>query len=391
MRNASGVLPGEPAVAVATSEPRQIELANRTLSMDTLLRKYQWVGRLLMIAAVVSLLALIANHIIAAQLAPLTVPKLPGFKTTQQKGGESNTSPTSNPDRWDGALSSRCLFGCADQEDKPKKCPGGCPDDKECKDGVCVPKKPVQQPESNVPVESDLNVKLMGCMVADNPDYSLAMIQDGKSQETYVVGPGDFLPGDARVERIERDRIYVRRNGRLEFIRLEKTIGGTPSPVSVNTGSLGNTSPRPSLTGAMNKSKGSKDDKPTHGADFARENNDEGGGGVVRKSSGNNYVLSGDQLERKLEDPKNVVDDIRIIPNFQKGKRQGLKVVGVSPNGLYSELGLESGDVIHSINGERLSKQSDAQRLVDGLRSSENFSVVVERDGQKVEKEYKIE
>lgn len=346
--------------------------------MDTLLRKYQWAGRLLVIGAAVSLLAVIANHIIASQLAPLTVPKLPGYQQKQKKGVERQRT---NPDRWDQMLVSRCPFGCSGEEEEPKTCPNGCPEGKECQDGVCVPTEESQKPTSDVPVESDLNVKLMGCMVADRSEYSLAMVQDGGSQQTYVVSKGDFLPGEAKVVRIERDRIFVQRNGQLEFIRLERTIGGDPSPVSINalpnsvrgaTNNVANPAARKNLAAAAAE-------KPS------------GGGSLVRESEGNKYVLSKEKVHEKLKNPKELAREARVVPNYKEGKRRGIKLVGVSPSGLYSELGFETGDVLHSVAGRDVNKQTDARRLIKGLKEKDTISVVVERDGKKMEKSFHLE
>ena len=344
--------------------------------MDTLFRKYQWVLRLAAIAAAVTLVAIIVNHVVASQLAPLTVPKLPGYKVAgggADDGGGGDTS-TTDPTAWANQLTSRCYFGCADTEADKRTCPDGCDEGEECKKGICVPTETKNGPKSDVPVESDLNVKLLGCMVANNPDYSLAMIQSGDSQQTYVVSPGDFLPEDSEVVRIKRDRIFIRRDGQLEFIRLEKTIGGDPSPTSVSTRGLSN-SPNLQVGGG-------------------------GGGGIasaagssdlVRESSGDKVVLSKQALEEATKNPEDLAQDARVISNFQNGERNGLKLVGVAPSGIYAKLGFQTGDVLQSVDGQKLRSQSDAQTFIDRLREGDSFDVVVERDGEQVERRFAVQ
>jgi len=347
--------------------------------MDTLFRKYQWVLRLAAIAASVTLAAVIVNHLAASYLAPLTVPKLPGYQAENGNGNDGGdpTNAAANPGAWADKLTDRCYFGCTDQSDQPKRCPDGCDDGEKCQDGVCVPVEPEQTgPESDVPVESDLNVKLLGCMVADNSDYSLAMVQDGNSQQTYVVSPGDYLPEDSEVVEIKRDRIFIRRNGQLEFIRLEKTIGGDPSPTSVNTRSMSGSNPaRMKLQAGSGRGNGGSADSSN----------------LVRETSGDKFVVSKKAVEKATDNPEEIAQDARVISNFQDGERQGVKLVGVAPSGLYSKLGFQTGDVLHSVDGEQLRSESDAREFIDQLQEGDNVEVVVERDGDEVERQFVVE
>ncbi len=348
--------------------------------MDRFFRKYQWVFPYVGITVATALLAVLVNQVIASQLAPLTVPKLPNYSSSNgDRSDQTDRASGPQPDQWADRLSSRCLFGCPDTQNKPKKCPGGCDEGEKCEDGVCVPTEPKQKAsESNVPVESDLDVKLVGCMVADNPEYSLAMVQNGDSQQTYIVGPGDYLPEDSKVIRIKRDRIYIKRNGQTEYIRLNKTIGGAPSPTSVNTRSgSSNNLERLQLNG----------DGPSANAGG-------GSGGettTVRQASQNRVVVKRDSLEKQLDNPEEIAQDARFISNFQNGERQGVKMVGVVPSGLFGELGFETGDVLRSVDGQKLTSKRQARTLLEKLEQKDKVDVVVERDGSKVNRQFVVE
>ena len=352
--------------------------------MDSLFRKYQWVLHLVGIAVAMFLVADIVNHVVASRLAPLTVSKLPDISTQKNRQPDQPTGPQSNPDQWTRALTARCLFGCADQPAEKKSCPGGCPEGKECQEGVCVPTGDQSEEGSpDVPIESDLNVKLMGCMVADQSDYSLAMIQDGESQETYVVSVGDYLPGEAEVVRIERDRIYIRRNGQLEFIQLEQTIGGDPSPVSIN---------RISGSPASNQRVAAQIQKQAErAAGRPRQTGGESGGSLVQQRNDNEYVLSRRELERTLENPEKVINDAQMIKNFKGEEKSGLRIVGVTPDGIFSGLGFETNDVIRSINGKKVDNPADAKRMFKELRDSDSLDVRVERNGETLEKRFELD
>lgn len=333
-----------------------------------------WFRALAAIAVVAFLVATILNQILAAQLAPLTVPKLPQYSTKTTTANDDGGDDSAPADRWNDMLEGRCFYGCPGQSEEEKNtCPDGCPDGKECQKGKCVPvedEKP-DKPKSDVPVESDIDVKLLGCMVAQDPRYSMALIQDGQSQETYVVGPGDVLPQEARILKIERDRIFIMRDGRKEYIQLAETIGGDPSPVSISKVSQ---------------------DRPADSRSDSDGGNGRGGSGEsVERKSATEYAVPKDKLEEKLENPRELAQEVRVLPNYENENREGLKMVGVSPSGIFSELGFESGDVVHSVGGEELSSQKDAMEMLERLRSQESVDVTVERNGKRIEREYNLQ
>lgn len=338
----------------------------------------RWFRVLAAIALVTFLLATILNQILAAQLAPYTVTKLPEYSAQTTTSSEDADDDTPPPSRWSARLDGRCFFGCPSKSEEEKnKCPDGCPDGKECKEGECVPVEDEEpdKPKSDVPVESEIDVKLLGCMVAQDPRYSMALVQGGKSEESYVVSPGDMLPQEARVLKIERDRIFIMRDGQKEYIQLAESIGGDPNPVSISK-----PNPRPRSAG------GDTSDGP--------QNEDDRGGAKasasVDKKSSKEYTVPKEKLEKKLDNPRDLAQEVRVLPNYENEDREGLKMVGVSPSGIFSELGFESGDVVHSVGGEELTSQKDAMEMLERLRSKESVDVTVERDGERVERQYNL-
>src|SRR5690554_4684625 len=132
--------------------------------METFFQKYGWAVNLLLIALGALLMALVLNGFIASRLAPYTVPEMPGFASTQEDDPGADRGV--NRVDWSGELGRRCLFGCSEDE-VALDCPDGCAEGQECQNGTCIDTLD-GEPEfvSDVPVESDLNIKLMGAMVA---------------------------------------------------------------------------------------------------------------------------------------------------------------------------------------------------------------------------------
>jgi general secretion pathway protein C len=345
--------------------------------METFFQKYGWAINLALIALGALLLALMVNGFIASRLAPFTVPEMPSFAGAEDGAGRAQREV--NRVDWSGELGRRCLFGCAEPID-PSVCPGGCPEGKQCQNGTCVDIV-VDEPEfvSDVPVQSDLNLKLTGAMVAREPRWSLALILDNATQQTLVSSIGDMLPGNAELIEIRRDRILVNRSGRIEFIRLENTIGGNPTPTAARPQARRPTEGDAVVAESM--ARGSQ-------LQQAQQKQDSHLG--VRQDGENRYAVERAAIERELADPAALARQARIMTNYRDGEAHGLRLVGVTPNSVFSQLGIRSGDVIHSINGTTLNNQRQAMDLLDSMRRENRVVIEVERRGSRQKYEYNI-
>lgn len=340
--------------------------------MENFFRKYGWTVALALIAIGAFLLALMTNNIVASQLAPLTVPKLPDMSAQKAPQADQRPPTRSRGQNWDRTIASLCLFGCPDTTPK-NECEGGCPDGQECQAGQCVPAEEQRPVDSDVPVLSDLNMKLMGAMVADRPEYSMALIRDDNSSETLVLSPGDMVTAEAELVEIRRDRVILKRNGRLEYIRMDKSIGGDPSATTASTLNRPRPTPikQPARTRRSSTRGGDADD-------------------AVKSVGRNKFEVERSAIETQIESKKDLARQGRVVPNYKNGKREGLKLVGISPNSVYSKLGIQSGDVIRSVNGKEINTSQQAMELFERMRDSSDVSVEIERRGQKRELNYNI-
>lgn len=338
--------------------------------MENFLRKYGWALTLGLIGVGALLVALTANNFLAAQLAPYTVPEMPAMQDTAPRPIQA--TDTKN---WDDAIARLCLFGCPDAA-PVEECPGGCPEGQTCQAGQCMPvgDAPV---DSDLPTLSSLNMQLMGTMVASRPEFSLAMIRDDASGSTMIMSVGDFIQEQVEITEIRRDRILLERGNQAEYMLLYQTHGGAPSPTAASTMARPSSAPRQLTPNAI---------KTPRVNNTPLANTRE----AVKKVSDTEFVVQRGALNKQIDDPKALAEQGRIAPNFKDGKRDGLKLVGLSPNSVYSQLGIQSGDVLQSLNGKKIDTTSQAMDLFEQFKSSGEVVVEIERRGQKKRMQYKI-
>jgi general secretion pathway protein C len=110
---------------------------------------------------------------------------------------------------------------------------------------------------------------------------------------------------------------------------------------------------------------------------------------AVRKLDDGTYEidrdLAGEALSR-LTSPR-----ARLVPELRDGRATGLRLYGIRPDSLVSDLGLQNGDTIRAINGLALTSPSAALEIYAKLRSADRVRVDVERDGQPLTLEYRID
>lgn len=342
--------------------------------MEDFLRKYGWVPTLVLIAIGATLVAIGVNNILASQLAPFTVPELPDVKEKPAKAAPQRN--LAGIRKWDGTIADLCLFGCKDVAEQDE-CPGGCAEGEQCQEGVCVPLEQETRPrDSSIPVESDAPLKLLGTMSAENPRYSMALIMDEDSNQTHVVSPDDYIGQDILIVEVRRDRVVFERDGQLEFIRMANSISGNPSPVSIGPSAVPTpVRPSVSLDSSVQKQLVKKAI----------------GGRGVNSAGDGSYNVDRDSIKKQLNNAKDIAAQGRVIPNYKDGQRNGLKIVGVRPDSIYQDLGIQSGDVLRGVNGREINTQQEALELFEKLKTEDEVEIQVERRGQQKELKYNIE
>lgn len=204
-----------------------------------------------------------------------------------------------------------------------------------------------------------LPLKLLGTAAASDPRLSWAAIEDQKSHEHEVVRVGDHLQDRAEVVRIERRRIVLRNNGKLEELALEKNAGSSPQSGMMRMGSPG--------------------------ANLASSRN------PVRRLSDNRYAVDRSDVKSLAGNPAALFSEARIVPKYQNGAMVGVQVNAIRPGSLFQQIGIRNGDVITELNGIQVNGPQQTAQVLRQLSQSSDLTVTVQgQDGKSRQLEYEI-
>lgn len=182
--------------------------------------------------------------------------------------------------------------------------------------------------------ETRLNLKLRGVLAATESELSRAIISSGSEDKVYPVGA--TVPGGATLEAVLADRVLLRRDGRLETLRLP------------------------------------------------RDGIDEGISYTETDTREETFAAQPDIAEVRetiMDNPTRLAELIRYSPVLENGEIRGYRVYPGRDRGSFAQLGLQPGDIVTAINGTPLSDPGRAMELLNNMTDQSNVVLTVERNG----------
>ncbi|MDB4979550.1 MAG: gspC [Myxococcales bacterium] len=306
--------------------------------METLLRKYLWALDLLVIAVCAIFSARATATIIETKLASAAPPAKAAPRLI------AAASPTVYSKDFEEILKRNIFCSTCPPIIKPPETGG---------------------PEVHVdpqPQRTTLPLKLLAIMFAPapaDPRWSMAIIRDTDEKTSGAFSIGSKVR-EATITDISEVRVDFEIQGRKEYLELfDKGPGPAPAPVAAVAAPSGDP-----FMAELDK-----------GIKKTGEHTFEVQRGTVDSLLGNMSVLS---------------RSARIVPEIKDGRAAGFRLFSVRPDGPFAKIGLQNGDVISAINGLDMTSPDKALEVYTKLKSASHLSVGLERNGQKITKEYNI-
>lgn len=212
-----------------------------------------------------------------------------------------------------------------------------------------------EKPKEEVPVLSQLPLALIGTIVHSNPAKSIASIELKSKNQTLSFSMDRDIENIAKVVRVERGKVIFRNlnNGRLEFIEI-KNLNKTNIGLASSSGSEG----------------------PAE----------------IKQVERNKFEIKKSELQKHLNNLPALLQDASTQPrkNPATGAIECFIITGMKEKSVYSQLGLQRGDCLKSVNGQPIDSPQRAMEMYQKLRNADSVSLTFERDGSDTTSNYSI-
>jgi general secretion pathway protein C len=227
---------------------------------------------------------------------------------------------------------------------------------------ILAPPKGDEPPPPPQLQRTSLNLKLLAIMFAPppaDPRWSVAIIRDNDAKSAGPYNVGSKLR-DATVDDIVEDRVYLDfGGGKREYLDLLDR----PQPAPGAPAAAPATPPDP-LSAELDKG--------------------------IKKTGEHNYEVQRSTLDSLLGNMAALAKGARIVPETKDGKPAGFRLFSIRPDGPFAKIGLLNGDVVSAINGLEMTSPDTALLAYTKLKTANHLSVAIERNGQKITKDYNI-
>ena len=171
--------------------------------------------------------------------------------------------------------------------------------------------------------------------------------------------------GNVTLQRVERCRVVLQNQNRLEELLLEglAACGSSGAPATASA--------RPPLGSATAMARGRTGQVP------------------VQRLAENRFAVPRADVETAAQNPAALYSQARILPRYDQGKMVGVQLNAIRPGSLFAQVGIQDGDTVTQVNGVTVSTPEDGQRLLQEFSAGGELRVTVKsRDGQVRELEY---
>lgn len=224
--------------------------------------------------------------------------------------------------------------------------------------------------------KSNLQLELVSTMVVMSDErWSMAVIRDlsTKDHEPRLYARHSQLAGgQAMLVRVVEKRVYLRNQGRLEYLELD----GAAVELQARNG----TPARPGSDPHQ------KDPNPTG---QPSDPLDSAIGSRVR-CNGTQCDIERGLVDQLLLNTTALATAARIAPAVKDGRPSGFKLSQIRPSSIVGRLGLQNGDTVKAVNGMEMNSPDQALGVYTKVRSASHLTITVDRRGEMVTLDYTI-
>lgn len=208
-----------------------------------------------------------------------------------------------------------------------------------------------QSPDSMPAELSQLPLGLVGTLVHVDPGKSIATIELKSKSKILPFQVGEEIEGMATVQKIERRKVFFKNlnNNRNEYIEIKEEMK----------------------------------------IDFGKQKITTGGTGPIQRQ-GNEFEVNRAFVDKQLLNLPELLQTASGQFNFVNGRVDGYRILDIEPDSLFTQFGIQPGDVIKAVNGQPLDSPAKAMELFNELKNAKNLQLTIGRNGKDEDMSYTL-
>ena len=205
------------------------------------------------------------------------------------------------------------------------------------------------------PVPTSLQLQLIGTVIFKDPSRSLAAIQDKTDSKVYPVRMNDEIQGKLQVLSVDAHMvIFINlQSRRKEYIDIPQD---------------------PALKISMS-------------AKTAKAATN----GNISQVEENKFVVKRAEIDSQMSNFNALITQARAVPEMQGGEMVGFRLMQIQPGSFYEKIGLKLGDIITSVNGQKVTDVNKAFDMLKELKHMNSLDLGTLRNGKEVNLNYDIQ
>ena len=105
---------------------------------------------------------------------------------------------------------------------------------------------------------------------------------------------------------------------------------------------------------------------------------------------GETFYISREEVNKAISKIPQIMHDVKIMPHFSKGMPQGIRLSNVKKGSIFQKAGVESGDILKSVNGMSLKTPYHIFKAYKELKRENALTVDIVRNGEATVLNYAI-
>ena len=232
---------------------------------------------------------------------------------------------------------------------------------------------------------SQLAIRLQG-VYSRSDNHGYAFIEEGGKQKAYALGETIGNSG-ATLDKVFPDHVLIRRNNTLEKLMLPKLGQGNSGSPSTNA----NFAPMPDAPDMSNTDEMIEPEMPEMPPQPDLQDPATSNGGAIPPPLAPQGVQP-PELNANISNaaPAAANNGARLMevvspqPYERDGKFVGFQLTPGSNVAMFTQYGLQSGDIVTAINGTQLDSPATAMQLMQGAATTSQVNLSITRNGQEI-------